>query len=258
MELPSWWTQQWGNQPYAIVDCIEGMKKMPENSVDLIVTSPPYNSAQEYEKELPIEEYAELAKKWAVEMARVLKHRVCLNVAFDTETKERKNVPIPLVQIWQNAFSHAGLQYRDSIVWNKVNCSNDTAWGSWRSASAPHQRHIAEIILVYHKGDWKIGPGENDITAEEFMRNTMNIWTMNCATREGHPCPYPVELVERCVKLYSHKGAIVLDPFLGSGTTLLACRQTDRIGLGFECDKRYEDLIIKRAMTKTPNLEEFI
>ena len=132
MKLPEWW--KWGDKPYAIEDCIKGMSEMPENSVDLIVTSPPYNSSQEYEKELTIEEYSEQANKWAVEMFRVVKHRVCLNVAFDTETKERNNVPIPLVQIWQNALSRAGFKYRDSIIWNKGASSKQcTAWGSWCS-----------------------------------------------------------------------------------------------------------------------------
>jgi site-specific DNA-methyltransferase (adenine-specific) len=234
------------------------MSEMPENSVDLIVTSPPYNSSQEYEKELTIEEYREQANKWAVEMFRVVKHRVCLNVAFDTETKERNNVPIPLVQIWQNALSRAGFKYRDSIIWNKGASSKQcTAWGSWCSASAPHQRHIAEIILVYYKGDWKIGPGENNIKSSEFAISTTNIWDISPSSRDGHPCPYPVELAERCIKLYSHKGAIVLDPFLGSGTTLLACRNTDRVGIGFEIDSKYEKVIIKRSMSNIPNLEEF-
>ena len=249
--LPRWWK---ATAPFKIGDFLEEAKTIPDNSVDLIITSPPYNSGQEYEKEMTIGDYIQFADRCSLEMARIIKGRICLNIAFDTETKERKNVPIPLVQIWMNALSKAELKYRDTIVWNKLNCHSDTAWGSFRSASAPHLRHIAEAVLVYYKNDWKIGSGKNNISSYEFTRWSLNIWTINTAKRLGHPCPYPVELAERCIKMYSHIGQIVLDPFLGQGTTLRACRETNRIGLGFEINPKYEPIIINHGLTNEPDI----
>lgn len=243
-----------GEQEYVIGDCLELMKEYPDNHFDLVITSPPYNSGQEYEDDLAEEEYEQLVETWVSGIARVMKHRVAINVPFDNEVRGRGG-PVPLTFIWQKWLERSGLKYNDTIIWNKSNSGNDAAWGSWLSASAPHQRHMAEAILIYHKGDWKIGPGDNNIKPTEFTQWTQNVWAMAVAKRAGHPCPYPDELATRIIKLYSHIGATILDPFLGSGTTLKVCIETGRRGVGFEINPDYEAVIRKRLLADVPRID---
>jgi site-specific DNA-methyltransferase (adenine-specific) len=142
-----------------------------------------------------------------------------------------------------------GWKYHSTIVWNEQNISRRTAWGSWMSASAPYVIAPVETILVMYKARWeKIRKGESDITRDEFIQWTNGVWNFSgeSKTKIGHPAPFPVELPKRCIKLFSYKGGVVLDPFLGSGTTLIACLRTSRIGIGVEINRDYCRLAAKR------------
>ena len=136
-----------------------------------------------------------------------------------------------------------GWRYHSAIIWNEQNISRRTAWGSWLSASAPFVIAPVEVIVVLYKRTWKkvYGSGISDITRDEFMEWTNGVWTFNGESKKrvGHPGPFPVELPRRCIKLFSFVGDTVLDPFLGSGSTLVACLQTNRRGIGIEIDRSY-------------------
>jgi site-specific DNA-methyltransferase (adenine-specific) len=144
-----------------------------------------------------------------------------------------------------------GFNMRGEIIWNKAaSASPSTAWGSWQSAANPTLRDIHEYILVFSKGEYRREKGEkeNSITKEQFMEWTKSIWTMNAesARRIGHPAPFPEELPHRLIQLYSFKGDIILDPFMGSGTTAISALKTDRKFVGYDTSKEYIDLAEKR------------
>lgn len=145
-----------------------------------------------------------------------------------------------------------GYNMRGEIIWNKgASASPSTAWGSWLSAANPILRDILEYILIFSKGDYKREKGNkvSTITKEQFMEWTKSIWTMNAesAKRIGHPAPFPEELPYRLIQLYSFKGDIILDPFMGSGTTAVSALKSDRKFVGYDTIKEYIELAQKRV-----------
>jgi len=223
-------------------------------SVDLIVTSPPYNVDIRYESfrdDIPYDKYLEFTEKWLRKAYDLVKPdgRMCLNIPLD-KSKGRggegfQSVYADIVSIAKKL----GWKYFSTIIWNEQNISRRTAWGSWLSASAPYVIAPVEVIVVLYKEKWKkMREGISDITREEFIEWTNGVWTFSGENRAkiGHPAPFPIELPKRCIKLFSFVGDVILDPFLGSGTTLIACMQLKRIGIGVEIEPKYCDLAIRR------------
>lgn len=232
-----------------ILGTAENMKELPDNSVHLMITSPPYNVSKEYDEDLSLKEYLQFLENAFKETYRVLVNggRACINVA----NLGRKPY-IPLSDYISKIMIDIGFNMRGEIIWNKAaSASPSTAWGSWQSASNPILRDIHEYILVFSKGDYKREKGkkENTISKEQFMEWTKSIWTINAesAKKIGHPAPFPEELPYRLIQLYSFKGDIVLDPFMGSGTTAVAALKTDRKFVGYEISKEYIALAEKRV-----------
>jgi site-specific DNA-methyltransferase (adenine-specific) len=224
------------------------MKELPNNSVHLMITSPPYNVSKEYDEDLSLKEYLQLLENSFKETYRVLVNggRACINVA----NLGRKPY-IPLSDYISTMVIEMGFNMRGEIIWNKAaSASPSTAWGSWQSAANPILRDIHEYILVFSKGDYKReAKGKtNTITKEQFMEWTKSIWTMNAesARRIGHPAPFPEELPYRLIQLYSFKDDIILDPFMGSGTTGISALRSDRKFVGYEINADY----IKLAETR--------
>ena len=124
------------------------------------------------------------------------------------------------------------------------------AWGSWQSASNPVLRDVHEYILIFSKGDYKrnVQGKENTITKEQFMEWTKSIWTMNpeSAKKVNHPAPFPEELPYRLIQLYSFKNDIILDPFIGSGTTAIASIKSERQFIGYEICEEYKQITENR------------
>jgi site-specific DNA-methyltransferase (adenine-specific) len=226
----------------------ENMKEIPDNSIQLMITSPPYNVTKEYDKDLTLEEYLELLKNVFIETYRVLVNggRACINLA----NLGRKPY-IPLSDYISLLMIDTGFNMRGEILWNKAaSASPSTAWGSWLSAANPILRDIHEYILIFSKGDMSRNAKgkENTITKEQFMLWTKSIWTMNAesARKIGHPAPFPEELPLRLIHLYSFKNDIILDPFIGSGTTAVAAINADRKFIGYDISKEYVTLANKR------------
>lgn len=233
-----------------------------DNSIDLIVTSPPYNVGIEYdsnEDELSYEDYLHFSKKWFSRCLDWLKPdgRFCLNIPLDINKGGQRPVGPDLITL---AIS-VGFQYHAVIIWNEGNISKRTAWGSWMRASAPYVIAPVELIAVLYKERWKKtgGSGESDMSKEEFMEWTNGVWTFpgESKKRIGHPAPFPVELPRRCVKLFSFVGDTVLDPFMGSGTTLVAAVTNNRLGVGIEIDEGYCALAEARVSQWTSQMRLF-
>jgi site-specific DNA-methyltransferase (adenine-specific) len=220
------------------------------NSIDLIVTSPPYGvdiKYKNYDDGIPYREYLRFTKKWLARCYKFAKKdgRLCLNIPLDKNKGGQHSIYADILAIAKKV----GWKYHSTIIWNEQNISRRTAWGSWKSASAPYVIAPVEMIVILYKMEWKkTYKGKSDITRDEFIEWTNGVWNFNGESRKriGHPAPFPVELPKRCIKLFSFIGDTVLDPFLGSGTTLIACADTSRVGLGVEIDRNYCELAKKR------------
>jgi modification methylase len=227
----------------------ENMKELPNNSVHLMITSPPYNVSKVYDNDLSLIEYLKLLERVFRETHRVLVNggRACINVA----NLGRKPY-IPLSDYISKMMLDIGFNMRGEVIWNKAaSASPSTAWGSWMSAANPILRDIHEYILVFSKGDYNRVKGNktNTITKEQFMEWTKSIWTMNAesAKKIGHPAPFPEELPYRLIQLYSFTEDVILDPFMGSGTTALAALKLDRHYCGYEISQEYIELAERRV-----------
>lgn len=232
-----------------ILGSAEKMIELPDNSVHLMISSPPYNVSKEYDEDLSLKEYLQLLENSFKETYRVLVNggRACINVA----NLGRKPY-IPLSDYISKIMIDIGFNMRGEIIWNKAaSASPSTAWGSWQSAANPILRDVHEYILIFSKGTYKREKGEkeNTISKDQFMEWTKSIWTMNAesAKRIGHPAPFPEELPNRLIQLYSFKGDIILDPFMGSGTTAISALKSDRKFVGYDINEDYINLSKKRA-----------
>lgn len=219
--------------------------------IDLIVTSPPYNVGIEYNSnndELCYEDYLSFSKQWMENCFKWSKPqaRFCLNIPLDKNKGGNRSVGSDLTLIAQQV----GWKYKSTIIWNEGNISRRTAWGSWKSASAPVVIAPIELIVVLYKGEWKKTGGSkiSDISSDEFKEWTQGVWDFNGESKKriGHPAPFPKDLPYRCIKLFSFVGDTVFDPFAGSSTTLIVAQNTTRKSFGVELDKEYFELSKKR------------
>jgi len=231
----------------------ERMDELPENSVHLMVTSPPYNVGKEYDKGLTLDEYKSLLRDVFKEVHRVLVPggRACVNIA---NLGRKPYIPLDTFAI--QIMLDIGFLMRGEIIWDKgSSAAASTAWGSWRSASNPTLRDIHEYIMIFSKDTFRrLEPKgrKSAITKEEFLEWTKSVWSFpaESATRVGHPAPFPVELPLRLIKLYTFEEEVVLDPFIGSGTTAIACIRTNRHFVGYDIEKQYVDIANRRIQNE--------
>ncbi|NLJ86817.1 MAG: site-specific DNA-methyltransferase [Firmicutes bacterium] len=224
------------------------LSELPNNSVHMMVTSPPYNVGKEYDGDLSLDEYRGLLQAVFAEVFRVLipGGRACVNVA---NIGRRPYIPLHAYIITD--MLDIGFRMRGEIIWNKAaSAGGSTAWGSWLSASNPTLRDVHEYILVFSKGSF----GRNKqgkvstIDRDEFLEYTRSVWEFpaDSARKIGHPAPFPVELPYRLIQLYTFVGEVVLDPFCGSGSTCIAALKSGRHYIGYEIAEEYVELSEKR------------
>ncbi len=225
---------------------------LERESVDLTVTSPPYNVGKAYDGDassdsVDYHKYLRFTHDWLSNCLHWTRDtgRLCLNVALD----KNKNGKNPVAADVTKLALEVGWKYHATIIWNEGNISRRTAWGSWMSASAPHIIAPVEVVIVLYKNEWKRkNQGKSDIERDEFMEWVLGSWEFpgESAKRIGHEAPFPLELPKRCIKLFSFVGDTVLDPFAGSGTTLISAINNSRIAQGIELESQYCELALQR------------
>lgn len=241
------------------------MDGVADGSVALVVTSPPYFAGKQYEEELERDgvpstymEYLELLRDVFAECVRKLEPggRIAVNVA-NLGRKPYRSLSADVIRILQDDL---GLLLRGEIIWQKAEgASGSCAWGSFRSASNPVLRDISERIIVASKGRFDRAktvkqradlqlPHENTLMTDDFMALTLDIWSIppESARRVGHPAPFPVELPEQLIRLFTFKDDLVLDPFMGSGSTMVAAARRGRRYAGYDLDPDYVAIARKR------------
>lgn len=239
---------EWVNQIYRSTS--EEMDEIPDESVGLVFTSPPYNVGKEYDQNLDLMDYLLLMCRVGSEVYRVLKPggRYVINIA----NLGRKPY-IPMTAYFYLVHGILGFQPMGEIIWQKAKgASGNCGWGSWMSAKAPRLRDIHEYLLVFVKDDFsRPEKGESNISRDEFMSSTLSIWNVRpeSAKKIGHPAPFPVELASRVIRLFSFTDDVILDPFCGSGTTCVAAKLNGRHYVGYEIVDEYCDLAEKRLVS---------
>ncbi len=227
----------------------ETMEELPDNSVHLMVTSPPYNVGKDYDEDFTLEEYLEFLKKVWKEVYRVLVPggRACINIA----NLGRKPY-IPLHAFIAKDMLDLGFLMRGEIIWNKASSAgSSTAWGSWLSPANPTLRDVHEYILVFSKGMFSrknLNKKKSTISKDEFLEFTKSVWTFPTVSAKKvlHPAPFPIELPYRLIQLYTYEDEVVLDPFMGSGQTAIAAIKTGRHYVGYDIEEEYVKLAERR------------
>jgi len=227
-----------------LLDDSRKMNKIPDESIHLMITSPPYNVGKKYDENFTLENYTKLLKDVFSETYRVLVNggRVCINIA-----NVGRKPYIPYHKIIIDIMQEIGFLMRGEIIWlkgkNGAGAGTSTAWGSWKSASNPTLRDVHEYILIFSKGKFsRFGKNkENTISKDEFLEFTKSLWTFQpeSAKRVGHPAPFPIELPYRCIQLYTFREDVVLDPFCGVGSTCIAALKTGRNFIGIDNNPKY-------------------
>lgn len=227
----------------------ENMDEIPDDSIHLMITSPPYNVGKEYDNDLTLDEYLELLTEVFGQTYRklVTGGRACINIA-----NIGRKPYIPLHAMVIEIMLDLGFLMRGEIIWDKsASAGGSCAWGSWMSASNPVLRDYHEYILVFSKESYSKNRSQerkDTIERDEFIQWTKSIWTFPAvnAKKIGHPAPFPIELPHRLINLYSYEGDVVLDPFCGSGTTCIAALQNNRNYIAYDINEEYVNLSQKR------------
>jgi len=258
-------------EPFVCGDA-RSMTDVKDGSVALVVTSPPYFAGKQYEEELQREgvpasylEYLDLLRDVFAECVRKLEPggRIAVNVA-NLGRKPYRSLSADVIRILQDDL---GLLLRGEVIWVKAEgASGNCAWGSFRSPANPVLRDVTERVVIASKGRFDRArpaarrrgeglPHRSTLTNDEFLDSTLDLWRIpaESARRVGHPAPFPVELPEQLIRLYTFEDDLVLDPFMGSGSALVAAAHLGRRFVGYDLDPAYVDIARQRiAALPTP------
>jgi len=252
-----------------VVHCQDAAERWPidDQSATCVVFSPPYNAGIDYDgdassDQAPWPDYREMADAVMRETHRVLIDggRCWINVTPTVPTVARPSGDhsgstlaerTSLVSVWMAAADSAGMQHRDLIAWVTEGRGPGCAWGSYESPAGPNLRGEWEAIIACSRGPWaRVTPTEHKGWRDGeggWPRLTSNVWKVQPERDRTHPAAYPIELARRCIRLSSWPGELVVDPFAGSGTTLLAAQQLGRSAIGIERSERYAEMARHRT-----------
>ncbi len=258
-------------EPALVCGDARHMDDLKDDCVALVVTSPPYYAGKEYEQAVGVGgvpasylDYLGMLRDVFEECRRVLEPggRMAVNVA-NLGRRPYRSLASDVIRILQDDL---GLLLRGEIVWVKAEgATGSCAWGSYRSPANPVLRDVSERVVVASKGRFDRArpparrraeglPSEATVTSDEFLESTLDVWRIapESARRVGHPAPFPVELPQRLIELYTYRGDLVLDPFLGSGSTAVAAARTGRRWAGYDTDAAYVEAARRRVAAEVP------
>jgi DNA modification methylase len=269
---PSSTKGEWWKDRIICGDSLPILRAIPDGSIHLAITSPPYNVGLEYDShndKMPYEEYLEWLTLYWKELYRVLVPggRFALNIA-PTSIKDFR----PIHYHMTRDLMDLNFIMRTEILWYKQTMRRRTAWGSWKSPRNPHMVPSWEYVLVFSKGTWALegNKADADITGEEFIKYSDAFWRIQPETRgrqpflkslypprhghkapegkkNGHPAPFPEELIKRLIKFYSYRGNVVLDPFGGTGTVAAVAQRYGRHFVHLDLSKKYCAVAVERV-----------
>lgn len=234
----------WANNIICSSNTVFGI---PEESIALAFTSPPYNVGKDYDLDMTMGEYEEFIFQFGRSVYKYLipGGRYIINVA-----NLGRSPYIPMTKIFYEIHLNIGFLPAGEIIWKKgEGISGSCAWGSWKSAKAPRIRDLHEYLLIFCKESYtRADTGISTISKEDFLRDTTSIWTVRpeSAKKIGHPAPFPIKLAERVINLYTYKDDVILDPFVGSGTTCVAAKKLGRYYIGVDNNYEYCQLALQR------------
>lgn len=236
-------------------DCLEKMKGL--SNVALTVTSPPYNCGikySSYNDNIPWEQYVDWCYKWLTEIYKITEStgRICVNVLLEMGIENNKRRVSPYATFCK-LYEDVGFKLFGSPVWVDAHRVKFTAWGSWLKSSAPYIYCPYEVILIGYKDNWKRANGNTVISKEDFMMGCSGIWKLRTQTKEITKANFHIDLPTLCIKLLSGIGDTILDPFMGAGTTGIACKNLDRNFIGIELDKEYYKIAESRINAHNKN-----
>ena len=231
-------------------ECISGMKRLPSNSIDLVITSPPYNVGIAYDTwndNLSLEEYRIVTFCWLSEVHRLLKPtgRIAINIPYQVKMP-RDNKMILMPWLYWEIMQQLGFKFMAivDLVENQPHKSKLTAWGSWLSVSAPYIYNPKECVLIAYKDKWTRGKGKsyfrnNQTNKREFIELVSGQWKCRPGSNQPTLATFSLDIPVKALKILSFGGDIILDPFMGSGTTAVPCTKLNRWFIGFEVSKEY-------------------
>jgi site-specific DNA-methyltransferase (adenine-specific) len=254
-------------------NCVDEMSKFPESSVDLVVTSPPYNVGIDYDTHddrMTMDEYWQFTKDWLTEAFRTLKDdgRIAVNIPYEVNVQDRGGRILFMSEFWsimkEVGFKFYGLVDLDE---NSPHRSKTTAWGSWMSPSSPYIYNPKEcVILAYKKYSKKITKGTPQWDADfikteegkmkavyqeedkkEFMSLVYGQWEYFADTKQQTKATFSMDIPSKAIKILTYKNDIVLDPFAGSGTSLVAAETLHRQWIGIELSEKYTEVARERV-----------
>lgn len=226
-------------------NCIDIIKKeIKENSVDLIITSPPYNCGINYDiydDNKNWKDYLLFSKEWLLECKRVLKKdgRICVNILMQMKIKKQNLMVSPFAEFYQ-LFKEIGITPFAFPVWADNHRVKYTSWGSWLSVSSPYIYNPYEVILIGYKEQWhKINKGISTITKDEFITGCSGVYKLRNQTKELTKANFHTDLSDLCIKLLSYENDLILNPFAGSATTCVSAKNLNRRYIGIELSDTY-------------------
>ena len=241
-------------------DCLEKMKDIPDNYIDMIITSPPYFNAKQYSQYETLEQYMEEMQKIFRQCLRVIKQsRICIIIVSPVIqpriSRSKQSYRIPLNAYYIIMMEKLGFDFLEDIIWLKPDGSAKNRNGGFyrhRKPIAYKPNIVTEYVLVFKKkAPFLIDKiiKNNSLVPDGYERT--NVWKINPETKSKHPAPFPEQLAKKCIEYYSYENDIVLDPFAGSGTTTIACINTNRNYICIEKDENYFNIMKNRITSLT-------